>query len=212
VFDVPIEQLRPSKFNPSKRTAIKNLGGLMGSIQRHGVPVPLVVTEKQDGKHDVGDGHRRLACIIALGKTSAPCVVWPGVTAQEIWSILNANQMGMTPAQWLEAVVCGLSIEQPEIPQRLQRDIAELTRIVSQETLWRIVDEGKSPTILTTARYIGGKLGMREDAELAQIIDWFMEFDAQAKARAVIIGDYDLEMLREAIVLGRNLNFTLELE
>lgn len=211
VIDVPLEELRPSKFNPSKRTAIKNLGGLMGSIQKHGLPVPIVITEKHDGRYDIGDGHRRHASLIALGAKSAPCVIWPGVTAQQIWSILNAHQMSMTPAQWLEAVVCGLSIEQPEIPRTLQKDIVELTRIVDAETLFRIVNEGKSPTILHLARGVGRKLDMNEDAEIAKIIVWFLDFHTQAITRAVLAGEYDLDLLKEAIMEGENLSLRLEL-
>src|SRR6185369_9252766 len=45
-------------FNPARRTQRSGLGGLMISIQQHGILEPLALT--RDGVR--ADGHRRLAC------------------------------------------------------------------------------------------------------------------------------------------------------
>lgn len=203
--DVPVEQLKPSRFNPTKRTAPAKLGGLMGSIASHGMPVPIVITDD----FDVGDGHRRLACAKSLGWETVPAVVWHGKTAQEIWSILNAHQMNMTPAQWLEAVVCGMSIDQPEIPRPLANTIRELIDLVDEDVLFQIVEEGKSPEILKTAKFVGNKLGWSDKDHTVKTIRWFLEFDGQAKARAVIMGGYDLDVLGECIESGKDFEFEI---
>jgi ParB-like chromosome segregation protein Spo0J len=196
-IEVEIGKLKPAKFNPVKRTLPAKLGGLMGSMARHGMPVPIVITED----NEVGDGHRRLACAKKLGWQTVPAVMWNGMTAQEIWSTLNAHQMSMTPAQWLEAVVCGLPIDQPEIPGPLAKTIRELLELLDDDIVWRIVEEGKSPEILKTARFVASKLGWLDensDERLRRIIQWFLEHDAQAKARAALATGYD-DLLAEAI-------------
>lgn len=196
-MEIEITKLRPSKFNPVKRTLPAKLGGLMGSIAQYGMPVPIVITED----FEVGDGHRRLACAKKLGWDKVPVIIWRGMTTEQIWSTLNAYQMNMTPAQWLEAVVCGLSINQPEIPQALAKTIRELLELLDDDTVWRIVEEGKSPEILKTARYVAGKLGWLDDNaddRVRRIIGWFLEHDSQAMARYAI-GSGNDDKLAEAI-------------
>lgn len=204
-IEVGVDALKPARFNPTKRTMPKNLGGLMGSIASNGMPVPIVITENME----VGDGHRRLACAKALKWPTVPAVVWKGKTAQEIWSILNAHQMSMTPAQWLEAVVCGMSIDQPEIPRSLANTIRELLDILDDETVWQIVEEGKSPEILKTAKFVNNKIGWSDKEHTVKTIQWFLAFDGQAKARAVITGGYEIDILAECIENNRDFDFEI---
>lgn len=206
-----ISELKPAKFNPLKRTLPAKLGGLMGSIASHGMPVPIVIT----ANNEIGDGHRRLACAKALGWELVPVVVWDGLTAQQIWSILNAHQMSMSPAQWLEAVVCGLPVDQPEIPKSLSSTIKELLDILDEDTVWRIVEEGKSPEILKTARWVASKLGWLDtdnNERVKRIIKWFLEYNAQAKARYIIGGDYGLDTLAEAIEAMRDVDMVIQMK
>ncbi len=205
---VSVDELRAAKFNPNKRTTPKNLSGLMSSVAANGMPVPIVITED---KH-VGDGHRRLACAKLLGWTEVPAVVWPGKTAEQIWSTLNAHQMNMTAAQWLEAVVCGMSIDQPEIPRRLANDIRELLEILDQDTVWRLIEEGRSPDILSTAKYINRKIEWSDREHLVATIKWLIEYNASNKARNIISGAYDVGILAEAIESNRDFDFEIVLK
>lgn len=204
--DISISDLKPAKFNPTRRTLPKNLAGLMGSIAQNGMPVPIVITED----YEVGDGHRRLACAKNLGWEKVPVVVWRGKTSEEIWSILNAHQMNMTPAQWLEAVVCGMSIEQPEIPRRLANLIREMVDTLDDEMIWRIVEDGRSPDILSTAKFVNRKIGRDDTGEsLAKTVKWLLDYSASFKVRQVISGDYDLEVIAECIDEGRDFDFEI---
>jgi len=204
--EAPIDSLRPAKFNPTKRTMSKNLGGLMSSIAQNGMPVPIVVTENSE----VGDGHRRLACAKALGWSTVPVVVWRGRTAEEIWSTLNAHQMNMTPAQWLEAVVCGMSVEQPEIPRKLANLIREMIDTLDADLVWKIVEDGRSPDILSTAKFVNRKIGWADNGEqLAKTVQWLLDFSASFKVRQVISGDYDLDVVADCIDNGRDFEFEI---
>lgn len=207
---VKIDDLKTAKFNPSRRTAPKSLTGLMSSISAHGMPVPIVITE--DGR--VGDGHRRLACARLLGWETVPAVVWKGKTAEQIWSMLNAHQMSMSKAQWLEAVVCGMSVNQPEIPRQLANDIRELLSLLDADTVWRLVEDGRSPDILATAKYINRKLdwGADDKGRLVKTIMWLIDFNASNKARNIISGAYDMSVLAEAIETHRDFDFEVVLK
>ncbi len=85
--------------------------------------------------------------------------------------------MNMTAAQWLEAVVCGMSIDQPEIPRRLANDIRELLEILDQDTVWRLIEEGRSPDILSTAKYINRKIEWSDREHLVATIKWLIEYN-----------------------------------
>lgn len=198
IVQIDVGGLKTARFQPKKRIRLERLAGLMSSIAQHGMPIPIAVTED----YTVGDGHRRLACAKELTWSTVPCVVWPGVTAEQIFSILNGHQMSMTPAQWLEAVFLGLSLEQPEIPRPLAKTIQELIDLVDDDTVWQIVEEGKSPDILKHARFVAGKLGWLEDNDgnerVRRIIGWFLRHNTQAMARHAIATGYD-DVLAEAI-------------
>ena len=204
--DVLIVDLKPARFNPTKRTLPKNLGGLISFIVQNGMPVPIVVTEDME----VGDGHRRLACAKSLGWETVPTVVWRGKTAEEIWSILNAHQMNMTPAQWLEAVVCGMSVDQPEIPRKLANLIREMIDTLDEELVWRIVEDGRSPDILSTAKFVNRKIGWEDKGEqLSKTVQWLLDFSASFKVRQVISGDYDLDVVADCIDNHRDFEFEI---
>jgi len=205
-IEVGVDTLKPARFNPTKRTMPKNLGGLMGSIASNGMPVPIVITEGME----VGDGHRRLACAKALGWSTVPAVVWKGKTAQEIWSILNAHQMSMTPAQWLEAVVCGMSVEQPEIPRKLANLIREMLETLDEELVWKIVEDGRSPDIMSTAKFVNRKLGRDDKGDsLAKTVSWLLEYNASFKVRQVISGSYDMGVVADCIDSNRDFDFEI---
>ncbi len=205
--ELEIEKLKPARFQPSRRTLPVHLAKLMASIAKYGMPTPVVVTDAgNDGLHEIGDGHRRVACAKALGLTVVPATIWHGMEAREIFSILNATQMSMSPAQWLEAVVCGLPIEQPEIPRDMANRIRELIDTVSEEVIWRIVENGGSPEIIATAKFVNGKIGWSDKEHLVKTIEWFLEFKSQSRARAAVASGYT-DLMIEAIEGMRNFDF-----
>lgn len=49
--------------------------GLLESIKKRGIRVPLLVSQNHNGKYDVIDGERRRACAIVLNIPTVPCII-----------------------------------------------------------------------------------------------------------------------------------------
>ena len=74
VINLPVEQLRPARWNPNKMDPI-SLARLNESIRRYGVVSNLVVRPLSDGEFEVLSGNHRLGLLTESGEATAPCVV-----------------------------------------------------------------------------------------------------------------------------------------
>lgn len=83
--DLPIDVLEYDKYQPRK-----DLGsGLMistlkPSIAHHGIQQPITVTEYEEGKYKIIDGHRRYRCAKELELPVVPCLVYPALDEGEM--------------------------------------------------------------------------------------------------------------------------------
>lgn len=74
VVEIPLEQVVPNPDQPRQHFDRGDLETLAGSVRRHGVLQPIVVTRRGE-KYELVAGHRRVLASRMAGRTSIPAVV-----------------------------------------------------------------------------------------------------------------------------------------
>jgi ParB family chromosome partitioning protein len=72
--EIPLELVRPNRHQPRTAFDPESLSELAGSISRHGVLQPIVVSVDGDG-YELVAGHRRVLAARLAGRTTIPAVV-----------------------------------------------------------------------------------------------------------------------------------------
>ena len=143
--EVPISQIKESKYNPSVRTDRKNKGfiSLKANINRHGLITPVSLGV---GKEDMllVAGHRRVNCYKDLGKKTIPAIVNPSINDKnydEMFVAENIDTMELSAAQETERWLIGA----PVISKDVLQSINIMLDIGGRKCIERIVSEEKSP-------------------------------------------------------------------
>lgn len=79
IAEIPLEKVRPNPQQPRQAFPTADLQQLAGSIKRHGVLQPIVVSRNGDG-YELVAGHRRVLASRLAGRTSIPAVIRDDVT------------------------------------------------------------------------------------------------------------------------------------
>lgn len=192
-----VVDIKTAPFNPSSRTEKKALAALMAAIEKVGrIIVPLIVTE--DGH--LADGHRRLACAVALGLTHVPVIVVPGLTLDILWSYLNGGNLPVKTKTWGIAVANGLSLE--TVPDKEQRTISELIMIAGRRQFERLM-ENNSPYILRPAKALAQYTGDESNKWIKTILSWMADQGQQRPAIDAMRDECPPEVLISAIKENR---------
>ena len=202
--ELPLEDVKIARFNPSKRSDRTRLTGLLLSIREHGILEPLVLTQDRI----LADGHRRLACAKLLKMETVPVAIHSesGLDAPTLWVILNADTMNLTPSQWLAAVDAGLALDTPGFPDSLRRRVERLIDLVGREGLRLLVEQGRSPYIIDAADRVVRYCDRRDDEIFyRQTLDWLIHVGNSFNVRSAIVEEVPSDLLSEAIVQGREL-------
>src|SRR5439155_21892428 len=69
VIQVPIEELRPNRFQPRKSFPDESIGELTESIKQHGLMQPILVRKRSNGFEIIAGERRWRACGLAGVKT-----------------------------------------------------------------------------------------------------------------------------------------------
>ncbi len=173
-----VDEIKTADFNPVLRTKPNKLMALMDDIAENGIEVPLIIGS--DGI--LGDGHRRLYCAKHLGIKKVP-VIRSKRTSIELYTI-NKTQKPTRGGEWLQAVHQGFPIDL--VPKRYRREIENLQRVLSKDEFSEIAENGKSPTVMQFARFVGRFVGDTSDDMLRRIVKWFYKHGMQYKARKAI--------------------------
>ena len=143
--EVPISQIKESRFNPSIRTDRKHKDfiSLRSNIDRHGLITPVSLGVGKKNMLLVA-GHRRLNCYKDLGKKTIPAIINPKIddtNYDEMFVAENVDSMELTAAQeterWLEGA--------PVISKDVLKSINQMMEIGGRKCIERIVSEEKSP-------------------------------------------------------------------
>ena len=78
--ELPIEIIETDPNQPRKLFELRNGGDhtrLLKSIQHYGIEDPIKVSEVEEGRYIIIDGHRRFTCAKELGFETIPCRIYP---------------------------------------------------------------------------------------------------------------------------------------
>jgi ParB-like chromosome segregation protein Spo0J len=198
------DDITVASFNPQRRTQRNGLGGLMISIQQHGILEPLALTKTRV----LADGHRRLACAKLVKLKTVPVAIHheSELDAPSLWVALNAESLALTPSQWLDAVAHGLPLETAGFPESLKRRIIRLQELVGKDGVMELVEMGRSPNILDSAERIAKYCDRRDDLEFLKLaVLWMTETGNSFAVRAAMDEEIPQDLLLEAIEQGHPL-------
>jgi hypothetical protein len=203
--NLPPDQIKVAHFNPARRVRRNGLSGLMISIQQHGILEPLALT------HDriLADGHRRLECAQLIHLESVPVAIHHelALDAPALWVALNAESMGLTPAQWLDAVSNGLPIDTPGFPETMRKRIIRLQELVGMEMVSELVEQGRSPNILDAAERVARYVGRKGDEEFLKLtVIWLTDSGNSFMVKSAMGEEIPDDLLIEAIESGNPLH------
>lgn len=201
IIDFPIAHIKTAGFNPPMRTTPAALEQLKTQILAAGRILSPVHIARGD---TLADGHRRVAVAKELQMTTVPALVWPDWEAPALWVWLNAGMMDITPSQWLAAVFHGLPLDTANMPMSIRRRIERLSELLDRQEMARLIELGRSPTIIDTAAYVARYCERDGDpAFLKRTINWFIDTQSQFSARRAIGEEAPPDLLIEAIEESR---------
>ncbi len=79
IAEIPLERISPNPQQPRTAFPVDELEQLAGSIRRHGLLQPIVVSRRGDA-YELVAGHRRVLAARLAGKTQIPAVIREDVT------------------------------------------------------------------------------------------------------------------------------------
>lgn len=132
---VAIELIKPAPFNPPDRATARSITDLKASIERVGIIYPLVVTKD----FDLVDGHRRLACAVALGMKTVPVIIRPD-NQLELFYEVNQPQKKLTRSDELWVYLSGGLVRGEGLA-----NIRTLERMIGRDGLEILAEERVSP-------------------------------------------------------------------
>lgn len=96
---VSVKLLKVAFFNPPARSTPKAIAMLLAEISIHGILNPLHAI--MNGM--LADGHRRLACAVALGMETVPVIYHEGEEKDlpRLWAYLNKDTRKIDGSDWL---------------------------------------------------------------------------------------------------------------
>lgn len=196
---VNIDEIKPSSFNPDRRTA-NGLGALRDSIEKHGrALIPLLV----DKDMNLIDGHRRLACLKDLGIPTVDVSVVDSTDAGSIWSEVNTTTRRIGRADWTSAYLQGMSLE--DMPLRMAYEISEMERLIGRKELARITAGTRRGGLFTVAQSVSSYVSDKSDTFMRTCILYMDKRGNQFLMRRAMASCVDPKHLRRIILANRPL-------
>ena len=147
VTELPVEAIRPNRYQPRRRVAADALGELAASIAEHGVIQPVLVTRTDDG-YELIAGERRLRAARLAGLERVPAVIREAADRDrlELALVENIQRADLDPLEEARAyrqLIEEFGLTQEEVAARVGRarpSIANALRLLAlpaevQETI-----------------------------------------------------------------------------
>lgn len=139
IFDLPVEKIKPSPFQPRQAFDPAKLAELVESIKEGGLIQPLVVRKSGDD-YELIVGERRLKAMEKLGWETAPAVIIDSAsneTVMEMALIENIQREDLNPLEEASAyyrLITECNISQSDVAARVGKDrssVANSIRLLS---------------------------------------------------------------------------------
>jgi ParB family transcriptional regulator, chromosome partitioning protein len=152
---IPIDQVRPNRYQPRTEFAEDDLSQLADSIKQHGVLQPIVVRRKGDGSFELIAGERRLRASKLAGLRQIPAIIRNSSDEQALVLALmeNLQREDLNPMEAARAyhrMMKEFGLTQEGIAQQLGRErssvanIARLTNLPNE--IQQLVESGRIST------------------------------------------------------------------
>ena len=130
--EVDISLIRPNPNQPRKNFDEEALNELADSIRKHGMIMPIVVNEPEDGKYMIIAGERRYRAAKLAGKTKVPVVVrsYTDREIKEISLIENLQREDLNPieaANAMKQLMDEYRLTQEELAERIGKSRPAVT-------------------------------------------------------------------------------------
>lgn len=195
---VAISKLKGATHNPSSRTAEAKLAGLMRSLGKIGLQLPILVTKDLR----IVDGHRRVAAMKALGWDTAPILVTATeASPDEIYAEVNASAMKLTGNQNL-----AVFLKKPSAcTDKARRGFENIAERFGNGLLKQIVAKGMSINVVKTGNRVASYLDIEDDKRTLKIIKWLILYRNSRMVHAYIETNQPARTLLRAIEENRPL-------
>jgi ParB family chromosome partitioning protein len=195
VAKIPIEKIRPNRFQPRTRFTSDSLQELADSIKIHGVAQPLLVAPSAvPGEYELVAGERRLRAARMAGLVDIPCVV-RAVTERErheLSLVENLQREDLNPVEEAESIhrlMEEAGLTQEEVARRLGKSrsavanklrLLDLPQMLRNALMEGLLTEGHARALLGITdrtrqeelgkRVVQAKLTVRDVERL--VADW----------------------------------------
>lgn len=107
-LEIPVDKIQRDVNQPRRDFGTEgDTNRLLLSIEQYGIENPISVSELEDGRYIIIDGHRRYICAQKLGYEQVPCRVYPKLSNAELetrrYEIQN-NRRSWKPMERSEAL------------------------------------------------------------------------------------------------------------
>lgn len=133
IVKVPIEKIKPNRYQPRENFKEENLTELANSIKEKGLLQPLVISASAiPGEYELLAGERRLRAAKLAGLIEVSVIIRPEVTEQErlqISLIENLQREDLNPieeARAYQKLIKEFGLTQEELAQRLAKSRAAI--------------------------------------------------------------------------------------
>lgn len=152
---IPVDQVRPNRYQPRTEFAEDDLSQLADSIKQHGVLQPIVVRRKGDGSFELIAGERRLRASKLAGLKQIPAIIRNSSDEQALVLALmeNLQREDLNPMEAARAyhrMMQEFGLTQEGIAQQLGRErssIANIARLIHlPNEIQQLVESGRLST------------------------------------------------------------------
>lgn len=153
IFQIPISQIKTSKYQPRVEFNHERLNDLINSIKEKGVVQPILVRRTQDG-YELIAGERRLRAVKALGIDKMPAIVKDvqDVDMLELSLIENIQREELNPmeeASAFQRFITDFKFTQERIAQALGKDRSTIANTIRLLGLPKKIQDYISKDVIT---------------------------------------------------------------
>lgn len=197
VKKVKIVDLVNADHNPKERS-VKNLTGLMKSLEKIGLQYPVLVTKD----NVIIDGHRRVAAAKELGWEEIPVLVSATADVNTVYADVNATARKISSVQNLR-----IYLKNPDAVTAVIRErFDEMENVCGRKLLISLAKQGASLDYYKAAKAVRKYVGSDDEDFLLAVLTWLVEHRNIINVRAYIKMMRPARTLLNAIKKGRDLS------
>lgn len=163
VAKIPVDKIRPNRYQPRVRFTVESLQELADSIQIHGLAQPLLVAPSAvPGEFELVAGERRLRASRMAGLVEVPCVVRVVTERErhELSLVENLQREDLNPVEEAESVrrlMDDAGLTQEDVARRLGKSrsavanklrLLDLSQMLRNALIEDLLSEGHARALL----------------------------------------------------------------